>query len=138
MIKIAAQLTRWRGSDLLIPLRLSLSKIFNNEEIEIDSKDLDYFSIIFRVSGPNNNFDNGDGCDRIKKVRGKKAITLDYVIPQYRWEKMSDDEFKIYISGAVKECFFELNKKAKKLKWKLNEEKLNKDFSRGMDNFLTA
>jgi len=136
MIKFASQTSAGRGSKLMRPLRVLLSKIFANEDIGIDSKDLDYFSIIFRVAGNRINFDNGDGCERIKKVRGEKAITMDYVVPQHKWEEMSDEAFKIYIANAVKECFEELKKKAKKLKWEFNEEKLDRDFTKGIDSFL--
>jgi len=137
MIKFAAQTSKGRGSDLISLVHPLLNKIFlKDETMKIESDDLDYFSIVFRIAGEFNQFDNGDGCERIKKSRREKVITMDYVIPQHKWEKMSDEEFKIYIAEAVKECFVELKKKAKSLKWKFNEEKLDIDFQKGMDIFL--
>lgn len=136
IIRFAVQSHGGKGDRFMRPLHPLLNKIFMNEEMTIDSKDLDYFSIVFRISGKNNNFDNGDGCERIKKIRNEKAITMDYVIPQHKGEEMNADEFKIYVTDAVKECFEELKKKATKLKWKFNEEKLDKDFEKGIREFL--
>jgi hypothetical protein len=137
MIEFGVQCSKGKGSDLISLVHPFLNKIFlKDETMQIESDDLDYFSIIFRVAGEFNNFDNGDGCERIKKVRGEKCITMDYVIPQHKWEKMDEDEFKIYIAEAVKECFIELKKKAKSLKWEFNEEKLDAGFTRGIDVFI--
>jgi hypothetical protein len=137
VIKFAGQGGGGKGSEMMRKLHPLLNKIFlKDETMTIESDDLDYFSIVFRVAGEFNNFDNGDGCERIKKSRRAKVITMDYVIPQHKWEKMSDDEFKIYISEAVKECFIELKKKAKSLKWEFNEDKLDADFNRGIDVFM--
>jgi len=138
MIEFGGQSGGGRSNDLLGLVHPPLNKVFlKDETMTIESDDLDFFSIIFRVAGELNNFDNGDGCERIKKSRRAKVITMDYVIPQHKWEKMNDDEFKSYIANAVKECFIKLKKKAKNLKWKFNEEKLDVDFNRGIGAFVS-
>ena len=137
MIEFGGQSDNEKGGRLLRTVHPLLNRIFlKDDTMKIESNDLDYFSIIFRVAGELNNFDNGDGCERIKKARGEKCITMDYIIPQHKWEKMSDGKFKIYIAEAVKECFLELKKKSKKLKWQFNEDKLDKDFEKGIEIFL--
>ena len=126
-----------RGNDLLRMVHPPLNRIFNNDEtMNIESDDLDYLSIILRVAGELNQFDYADGCERIKKVRGEKGITSDFVIPKAKWEKMSDEAFKLHVAKGVKECFVKLKQKAKILKWKFNEEKMDKDFEKGIEKFL--
>jgi len=137
LIKFAGQGGGGRGNDLLGMVHPPLNRIFNKDEtMNIESDDLDYFSIIFRVAGEFHKFDNAEGCERIKKLRGKKGITSDFVIPEATWEKMSDDEFKLHVIEGVKVCFEKLKQKAKSLKWKFNEEKMNKDFESGVERFL--
>jgi len=114
-----------------------LNKIFlKDDKMTCHSDIFEIFSIIFRVAGPINNFGNGNGCERMKKLRGRHGITIDYVIPQNISDNIEFEEFRIYIVNAVEECFSLMKEKAIKMKYKIDEEKLDEDFKKGIDDFL--
>lgn len=142
MIEFSMQLGDTYSDKLIGPMHILLNKIFLfDEDMTGYFEKLKFFSIIFRVAGTMNDFDGGDGCEFLKKVRGKDCITIDYVISQSKWQsyctpvkaKVVDkvirydftpeqqNEFRVYVADAVRECFVLLKEKAKKLKHKMNK-----------------
>jgi len=151
---------QFAGNELRIisQCHVLLNKIFYNDDAQwVYSEKLKALDIIFRVSGKNWNFDGEEGPVRIKKSRSVDEIEMDFVIPIAIWEsyttpikaKLVDkiirydvtasqqNEFRVYVANAVRECFVLLKDKAKKLKYKMNEEKLDADFDAGIKRFLT-
>jgi hypothetical protein len=146
-------------SDRLVgPIHILLNRVFDEcMDKSRYATELDEFSIVFRVAGAGNDFDGGDGCEYLKKIRGKDEITIDYVILEKKWQEymvpvkarlvdkiirydiISDEkayEFREYIADAVRGCYKQLKGKAKKLGYSFDEEKMDADFKKAINQFL--
>ena len=149
-----------RASKLTSPLWLLLNRTFYKKDAKfIYSDKLNFFDIVFRISGEPDDFDGEDGPVRLKKSRGRDNVEMDFVVPMYKWQEymvpvkarvvdkiirwdiISDEkayEFREYISDGVKECYSMMKVKAKKLKYTFDEKKMDEDFNHGMELFLTS
>jgi len=117
---------------------------------------LNSMNTMFRIAATPTDFGGSNGCEYLKKVRGKDEITIDYVIPEYKWKEYvipvkatvvdriirydtipeKQQEFKQYLADAVTECYVQMKDKARSLKYNFNEEKMANDFDNVIDDFL--
>ncbi|MCP4297488.1 MAG: hypothetical protein GY786_17965 [Proteobacteria bacterium] len=138
MIQFSAQMGCSNSDKVIGPYHLLLNEIFYKDEKKIGYfKELDYLSIIFRVSGKVRDFDS-EGPEFLKKVRGKSIYTIDFTISQENWQDKNDNELRKYINKGVETCFQLLKDKVHGKGEILDEEKLNNDFNEGMKIFLSA
>jgi len=66
------------------------------------SEDVIEFALIFRIGGELQEF-NFEGCERLRRNRKAKYITVDLGFPSYRWKGKSDAQIRDYIISAVEE-----------------------------------
>lgn len=117
-----------------------LNKIFlKNDSLNGYFKNLEFFSIIFRISGEaeGRDFNGGSGPEFLKKVRGKQIYTIDLTVPVFAWKDKNEQQLRQYLADGVCQCFELLKEKARKAKEIIDEEKLDNDFQAGIQRFLT-
>lgn len=95
---------------------------------------LDDFQIVFRVSGKSTDFE-GEGPEYLKVISRGKTITIDFTIPQDRWENTPEHIFREYVSEGVQACFKLLRDKALDMNEIKDLDKLDADFEAGMKVF---
>ncbi|EPB0201871.1 hypothetical protein ACQ9T7_004527, partial [Vibrio parahaemolyticus] len=124
------------GGNTEVPrLQRRLNAIFfadSNDQFSLSP--IEYFSIVFRVSGPVRDF-GYEGPERLKKVRGKNIITIDFSIPEARWKTLSGVKLRKYLAEGIEECFIQLLTRAEK-QYELNRSELEKLFRQGLTEFL--
>lgn len=64
------------------------------------SVDIAEFALILRVGGNLNEFDF-EGCERIRRNRKQKFITVDIGFPSRLWKNAADAEIKRFLAEAV-------------------------------------
>ena len=58
------------------------------------------FALILRIGGNMQEFDF-EGCERVRRNRKEKYITVDLGFPSYRWRGRSDAEIRRYLGDIV-------------------------------------
>jgi hypothetical protein len=124
-----------QAGNTIRPLQVKLNSLFykSNEEGSY-FKNFNFLSIVFRVSGKNKDF-NFEGAERLQKSSGRKALTIDYSIPEYRWKQASPKEFGTYVGEGVKSCFAQLRNELIKLDDVERLLEIDNRFKIGMENF---
>ncbi|MBR0573674.1 MULTISPECIES: hypothetical protein [Pasteurellaceae] len=116
-----------------------LNRIFLSDEKMCGYfKNLEYFSIIFRICGKEGDFDGGEGPEFLKKVRGEQVYTIDLTIPVSAWQNKTEIEIREYLVNGISQCFELLKKKAIKIKEVIDEEKLDNDFKLGLQKYMNT
>jgi hypothetical protein len=64
------------------------------------SADVDEFALVLRVGGEMQEFDV-EGCDRIRRSRKERYITVDLGFPSQRWKGATDQTIREYLVEAV-------------------------------------
>src|SRR5713226_4158028 len=64
------------------------------------SSGIDEFALILRVGGGMQEFDF-EGCERIRRNRKKRYITLDWGFPSSRWKGATGSNIRTYIAAVV-------------------------------------
>lgn len=119
---------------------LFLNRIFYlNDDLNDYFNNLEFFSIIFRISGEakDRDFNGGSGPEFLKKVRGEQIYTIDLTVPVSAWKDKNEQQLRQYLADGVCQCFELLKEKARKAKEIIDEEKLDNDFQAGMQRFMT-
>lgn len=137
MIQFCAQYGGGNSKKIMDAYHKTLNVIYFKNDVFIEYfKNLEYFSIIFRVSGKIRDF-KSEGPEFLKKVRGKKIYTIDLTIPQSRWDGIDEKELRLYVARGVRSCFELLVEKSDKDKELINKSKLLLDFEKGIEEFLS-
>lgn len=64
------------------------------------SPDIAEFALVLRIGGNLNDFDF-EGCERIRRNRKQKYITVDVGFPSRRWKRATDLEIRRFLVEAV-------------------------------------
>ena len=64
------------------------------------SSDVREFALILRIAGEMQEFDF-EGCERIRRNRKGRYITLDLGVPSYRWKGVGDSDLREYLAQTV-------------------------------------
>jgi hypothetical protein len=92
------------------------------------SPEIDEFALILRVGGEMQEFDF-EGCERIRRNRKDRYITLDLALPSYRWKGATEDEIRKYILEAVETGLLCFIRRLEKDKTEIDSAKLLSDFA---------
>jgi hypothetical protein len=99
------------------------------------SPEIDEFALIMRIGGEMQEFDF-EGCDRIRRNRKERYITVDLGFPSARWKGAKDSSIRCYIAEAVEtglRCFIS---RLEKDETKINSSQMMSDFARVKEIFL--
>lgn len=99
------------------------------------SPDVDEFSLVFRVDG-DIWYWNQEGCDRMRRSKKKRYITIDIYVPRSRWEGVPGIEIRKYLAACVEDAFQRMIGKLKRDKVVVDGDALLRDFAMAKAQYL--
>ena len=93
------------------------------------------FALILRIGGKFQEF-NFEGCERVRRNRRSKYITVDLGFPSRRWRGVSDSEIRKYLVGVVETGLLCCLHRLEKDKVEVRNAALMKDFAEVKRRFL--
>ena len=99
------------------------------------SPEIREFALILRVGGEMQEFDF-EGCERIRRNRKQKYITVDLGFPSDRWKGATDHEIRGYLAEAVETGLLCCIRRLEKDKSPIDSAKLMGDFAKAKQSFL--
>jgi hypothetical protein len=99
------------------------------------SEEISEFALVLRIGGKMQEF-NFEGCERIRRNRRGKFITVDLGFPSRRWRGVTDSEIRGYLSEIVETGLLCCLHRLKKDKTKVHEASLMNDFTKVKQHFL--
>ncbi|SRR6266480_2278438 len=99
------------------------------------SEEISEFALVLRIGGNMQDFDL-EGCERIRRNRKDKYITVDLGFPSRRWKGVTDSEIRRYLADIVETGLLCCLHRLKKDKVKVHEVSLMNDFTKVKRHFL--
>ena len=99
------------------------------------SDEISEFALVLRIGGNMQEFDF-EGCERIRRNRKDRYITVDLGFPSQKWRGMSDSAIRSYLANLVETGLLCCVHRLKKDKAKVHEAELMNDFTKAKNNFL--
>ena len=94
MIQFGVQSGSNQAGKAISPYHVLLNKIFYQKQDGSDYfKTLLFLSIVFRVSGKHQDFES-EGAEFLQKSASRNVYTIDFTIPQERWQNKTDVELR--------------------------------------------
>jgi hypothetical protein len=100
------------------------------------SPDIKEFALILRIGGEMQEF-NFEGCERLRRNRKDKYITVDLGFPSYRWRGISDAGIRQYLAEAVETGLLCCIRRLEKDKTPVDSQKLMADYNVAKRLFLS-
>jgi hypothetical protein len=100
------------------------------------SDEISEFALVLRVGGKMQEFDF-EGCERIRRNRKDRHITVDLGFPSRKWRGVSDREIRRYLADIVETGLLCCLHRLKKDKVGVHEAKLMNDFTNVKQHFLS-
>jgi hypothetical protein len=104
-----------------MPLRKLLSSKCNARY----SSEVDEFALVLRIDGSVDKW-SFEGCDRLRRSRTGRYITVDIGVPEVRWNDVSRGDLRRYLMDCVRQSFQLFVAKLKKDKTDIDADKLFK------------
>jgi hypothetical protein len=101
------------------------------------STEIREFALILRIGGAMQEF-NFEGCERIRRNRKEKYITVDLGFPSTRWKASSDSSIREYISEAVETGLLCCIRHLEKNNSPIDSDRLMDDFAKVKQLFLAG
>lgn len=83
------------------------------------SPEVDEFSLVMRIDGDIDHWEK-EGCDRMRRSKKERYITIDIYVPRTRWEGVSGIDIRNYLAACVEDAF-------RKMIGKLQRDKVHVD-----------
>ena len=99
------------------------------------SDEIAEFALVLRVGGKMQEFDF-EGCERIRRNRKGRYITVDLGFPSRKWRGVPDSVIRGYLADIVETGLLCCLHRLKKDKAKVQEAKLMNDFTNVKKEFL--
>jgi hypothetical protein len=99
------------------------------------SEEVAEFALILRIGSKMQKFDF-EGCERIRRNRKGKYITVDLGFPSHRWRGVSDKEIRKYLADLVETGLLCCLNRLEKDKTQVQSSKLMSDFALAKLRFL--
>jgi hypothetical protein len=99
------------------------------------SEEISEFALVLRIGGNMQEFDF-EGCERIRRNRKDKCITVDLGFPSRRWRGVTDREIRRYLAEIVETGLLCCIRRLQKDKVKVHEASLMNDFTKVKRHFL--
>jgi hypothetical protein len=101
------------------------------------SEEVVEFALLLRIGGNMQEFDF-EGCERIRRNRKEKYISVDLGFPSRRWRGVSDEEIRKYLTELVETGLLCCLSRLQKDKTQVQSSKLMSDFASVKQMFLKA
>lgn len=99
------------------------------------SEEVVKFALILRIGGNMQEFDF-EGCERLRRNRKGRYITVDLGFPSRRWRDVSDEEIRKYLIDLVETGLLCCLSRLQKDKTQVQSSKLMDDFAAVKQMFL--
>ncbi len=99
------------------------------------SEEISEFALVLRIGGSMQEFDF-EGCERVRRNRKDKYVTVDLGFPSRKWRGVTDGEIRKYLAEIVETGLLCCLHRLKKDKVKVNEAVLISDFREAKRSFL--
>lgn len=99
------------------------------------SVEVDEFSLVLRVDG-DISYWNQEGCDRMRRRKKERYITIDIYVPRSRWENVPGLEIRKYLAACVEDAFQRMIAKLRKDKVAVDGDALLRDFAVVKEKYL--
>lgn len=100
------------------------------------SPDVDEFSLILRIDGDIYHWEQ-EGCDRMRRSKKERYITIDIYVPRSRWEGVSGIEIRKYLAACVEDAFRKMIDKLQRDKTPIDAGALLRDFGTVKERYLS-
>jgi hypothetical protein len=97
--------------------------------------EVDEFALILRIGG-NMQESDFEGCERLRRNRKGKYITVDLGFPSRRWRRASNDRIRAYLAGLVEKGLLCCIQRLEKDKVRVDSTRLLADFHVAKSLFL--
>jgi len=101
------------------------------------SSEVDEFSLVIRVDGDIAYWEQ-EGCDRMRRRKKDRYITIDIYVPRSRWEGVRGIEIRKYLAACVEDAFQRMIGKLRKDKVVVDGDALLRDFAIVKAHYLDA
>ena len=101
------------------------------------SDEIDEFALVLRVGGDMLEFDF-EGCERIRRSRKQRYITVDLGLPSQRWKRATDREIRKYIVDVVETGLLCCSRRLEKDRSQIDVRKLMSDFNAAKMDYLAG
>lgn len=99
------------------------------------SPEVDEFSLVLRIDGDIDHWEQ-EGCDRLRRSKKDRYITVDIYVPRQRWQGVSGVEIRRYLVACVEDAFGRMIAKLRKDKVTVDGDALLRDFAAVKDAYL--
>jgi hypothetical protein len=100
------------------------------------SPDVDEFSLVIRIDGDIYHWEQ-EGCDRMRRSKKERYITIDIYVPRARWEGVSGIEIRKYLAACVEDAFRRMIGKLQRDKVSVDGDALLRDFATVREQYLS-
>lgn len=100
------------------------------------SPDVDEFSLVIRIDGDIDHWEQ-EGCDRMRRSKKERYITIDIYVPRARWEGVSGIEIRQYLAACVEDAFRKMISKLQRDKVSVDGDALLRDFATVKEQYLS-
>jgi hypothetical protein len=101
------------------------------------SSEIEKFALVLRVGGEMQEF-NFEGCERIRRSRKQKYITVDLGFPSNRWKGATESGIREYLAEAVETGLLCCIRRLEKDKSPIDAARLMGDFAKVKHLFLAG
>ena len=113
---------------------LDLRKLLANYCKGPYSEEISEFALVLRIGGDMQEFDF-EGCERIRRNRKSKYITVDLGFPSHKWKGADDREIRKYLIEIVETGLLCCLHRLKRDKVKVDHTSLMRDFTKAKRDF---
>lgn len=99
------------------------------------SPEVDEFSLILRIDGDIYHWEQ-EGCDRMRRSKKERYITIDIYVPRNRWEGVSGIEIRRYLADCVEDAFHRMIAKLQRDKVVVDGDALLRDYAAVRERYL--
>lgn len=100
------------------------------------SPDVDEFSLVIRIDGDINHWEK-EGCDRMRRSKKERYITIDIYVPRERWVGVEGIEIRNYLAACVEDAFRKMIGKLQRDKVLIDGSALLNDFAIVREQYLS-
>ena len=135
MITLGVQSGGVQAGETMEPHFFPLRKLLQTHCLGPFSPEVDEFSLILRIDG-DLGYWNQEGCDRMRRSKKERYITIDIYVPRSRWEGVSGLEIRTYLATCVEDAFRRMIAKLQKDKVAVDGDGLLRDFAKVKERYL--
>ena len=117
------------------PHREALYKLLNKYCRGPYSPDVDEFSLILRIDGEFSYWEQ-EGCDRMRRSKKGRYITIDIYVPRERWEGVSGINIRRYLAACTEDALRKMIGKLQRDKVPVDGAALLRDFALVKEHYL--